>query len=455
MVLSTAAPIARADGPELASLATNLASEDANVRRDAIAAYTALDATSLPALDARLDVLRRRRPDPTRAAELLTAIRHAAGSRRADDAIDIAIGVEPFLTTTRDRDALAIVEPLLALRALEHIGTTDALRRVPSLLDLDGAAVWRAEGRRLLARCGDHCAAAGLLARSATGLEGRDWARFAGRQLELDDAGRLVQRLTAQELADVLAAWGRTRTMSALAVVASYVDSDRASVRRAARDGLSAYGQNAIWVARDQFRLRLGRDADSSWGWQRTLEALYGELDARRTETTREGLATARAALSAGDLAAGRAALSLASRGALEPELAQLELDLGTQALEQGDLALSEDALLRAIAVSDDPELRAAIDPRLAYVRAERALDEGYVDLAGFERAQSACEHCGAAYEDLSSQRISPRDQSPLYAGAGALFTVLALLLAWPRRRAAGTTVASDHAPSDPDVSWS
>ena len=44
----------------------------------------------LPAIRARIALARRRRPEPDVAREVLNRIRHAAGSLRADDDVDIA-----------------------------------------------------------------------------------------------------------------------------------------------------------------------------------------------------------------------------------------------------------------------------------------------------------------------------------------------------------------------------
>src|SRR5262245_45351198 len=101
------APAARADAPahetdadpdeplgarglradEIARLAAQLGV--AAQRRAAVAALTSLHAESLPGIAARLSALRPKRPDPEQAKAAFTAFRHALGSRRGDDAVDL------------------------------------------------------------------------------------------------------------------------------------------------------------------------------------------------------------------------------------------------------------------------------------------------------------------------------------------------------------------------------
>ena len=289
--------------------AAELASDDDAVRAVAIARLSSLPASALPEITARLAAMRRARPPREQAVEALAAFRHATGSRRADDLADLAQGVPAVLAERRDRDTIRMAEALLLLRSLEAIETTEALALVPEVLRLDGDA-WRMEGRRVTLRHGDRIAAASILARAHDDAEGREWARWSSRELGLEPPGRLVQRLAPRELADVLRAWGRTRAMDAMAVVASYVDAEQRMVREAAREALESYGQHALWQSREAFRARLGEDADLAWGWRRTLDELVRRLDSRRFARVDEELAEAREALAAGQLDTAERALA-------------------------------------------------------------------------------------------------------------------------------------------------
>jgi len=138
-----AEPFAQARGlgeAEIGRLAAQLGSEDGAQRAAAERALSELHEESVPGIEARLAALHKSRPAPDEAKAVLTAFRHAAGSRRGDDTTDIAKGVLGTLAAKRDAITLAMAEPLLLLRALEHVATPDAGLRMASVLTLDPPA---------------------------------------------------------------------------------------------------------------------------------------------------------------------------------------------------------------------------------------------------------------------------------------------------------------------------
>ena len=48
-------------------------------------------------------------------------------------------------------------------------------------------------------------------------------------------------------------------------VILSFVNSDRAQVRAAAREALAAYGQDAIWKLREAYAALTGKPANEGW----------------------------------------------------------------------------------------------------------------------------------------------------------------------------------------------
>jgi hypothetical protein len=281
---------------------------------------------------------------------MLHDVRRAMGSRRADDMVDIADGVPIVLASRRDRAMLRMVEPILLQRSLERIATTEALATIPEVLRLDRGA-WDMEGRRATIRVGDRAAAAILRARAHEDRAGREWARWSMRELSMEDPGRLVQRLGPRDLADVLLAWGDTRSMDAMAVVASYVDDPRRQVRDASRAALRAYGQNGIWQAREQLRLRIGESAPAEWSWSRTLDELVRRLDERRLAGVRDLEARLARAPDAGD-----------------HEIASLFGALADAWLEAREPLRARAALERAIRLAPSDPDRARWDARLAFL---------------------------------------------------------------------------------------
>jgi hypothetical protein len=439
---------APSDDAVIAAFAADLASEDHDVRARGILGLSTLPERMLPAIRTRLGDLRNRRPPPEEALPILHELRRAAGSRRADDLIDIAPGVTIVLAARRDRPVLRMVEPVLLQRSLERIATTEALALIPEVLRLDRRA-WEMEGRRVTLRLGDRAAAAILLARSHDDSAGREWARWSIAELQLADPGRLVQRLGPRDLADVLAAWGGTRTMDAMSVVASYVDDSRRIVRDAARGALRDYGQNGIWQTREQFRLRLGESANEAWGWQRTLAELERRLDARRLEGVADLAEAARVALDRGDpRAAGEALDTLLARApdAGSPDIAALFARTADLWLDAEEDHPARVALERAIRLSPaDPE-RARWEARLSFVEAEAALQRGVLDLEAYRRAAAgdpSCERCGAVRARLEAQARPPEEDGeprgplPLMIAAALLALLGIALLARPGVRRA------------------
>jgi MYXO-CTERM domain-containing protein len=434
LLLATCVPSAAAaqeTAEELRLLAHELGSDDPAARERAYEALGSLPPSSLPAIRERLATLRRARPDSEEETlQLLHAIRRATGSRRADDLVDVADGVPGALAIQRDRDMLVVAEPILLLRSLERMGTTEALEVVPEVLRLD-RGVWQMEGRRLTMRLGDHGAAAMILARAHEDPAGREWSRWSARELQLEDPGRLVQRLEPRDLAEVLAAWGRIRSMDAMPVVASFVDDPRRLVRSASRDALREYGQNGIWQAREQYRLRLGESASEEWGWQRTLHELCQRLDQRRMSGVADLESAAAAAIEGGDLE--RAAERLDQLLARSPDASSEELGalFGRLGAAMGEGEGARAALERAIRVAPGHAGRAGWDARLALIDARESATRGVVDLERFRAAAAmdpACTECAAAASGWQAQVAVASDDGPRRMGMIAAAALLALV---------------------------
>lgn len=453
-----APPSAWAQELDLAAVARELGSDDATARHAAVEALSTLPPDAVPAIGERLQRLRRARPSRDEANTALTAIRRAAGSRRADDMVDIGPGVEVLLATDRSTPTLRMAEPLLLLRSLERIGTTPALRLVPAVFRLDGEP-WRMEGRRVTLRMGDRIAAAAIHARSDDdNPEGRVWARWTTDRLDLDNPGALAQRMGGTELADVLGAYAATHTLSAIPVVASFVDADQRRLRDAAREALRGYRQNAIWVARETFETRLGEEPDLGWGWERTLDELYERLDAARAAHVLTALAEATTALDSGDAAAARALLDRAL--ARSPELATTEAaTLYGRIADLEEDAGSRDAVLRrALAIAPDAPTSGTWRGRLAYDRAQDALTDGVLDARSFEsaaRLAPTCADCTAMNDALATQAATVEvDRTMPLAIAAALFAVLGLLLVtWSSSAPRPVSMPEPLVPADDTIS--
>src|SRR5690606_16751120 len=113
--------------------AAQLGAPEASVRAEAVSRLAALGPDDLPAIAARLRALAARRPQEDD-YQSFARFRHATGSRRADDAVDIEPGVELTLEQHRDPLTLHFAELLLLARALERMGGLEAGRLLADVI---------------------------------------------------------------------------------------------------------------------------------------------------------------------------------------------------------------------------------------------------------------------------------------------------------------------------------
>lgn len=416
-----------------------LASSDPAAREAAITALRTLPPSMHDAIVERIGSLVRRAPPPPRLDELFTAFRRATGSRRADDVVDVADGVAGVLSSDRSDEARRIGELLLLTRSLEGHGTSDALRAAVESLRLPGAGA-EMEGRRLTLRLEGRVAGTVLRSLGHGDVHVREWARWSVHRLGLDAPGTFVRSAPPPVLADVLLAYGEARLMSAMPVVASFVDAPQRIVREAAFAGLAAYGRNAIWTIRDAYRLHADEDADMRWGAERTLEALRDAIERERLAAATEALEGAQAALTAGD-AEGAARLAdevLLTRPELGTiEIARIYLSAGEAALGRGEPARAVRHLARAerLALTSGETTLARRAAGLAtFVTAETELAAGTLDVDAYARAAAAVPDDARLAEIAGSYGEVPAaaDRTLPLALAALLFLFGALLLVRP-----------------------
>lgn len=458
-LLAVASAPAAAQGPEtLADLSSALRGDDDAARAQAIEALGHLPPAALADIEARLATLSRRALDGEASTTVLTELRRATGSRRADDVVDVTGGVGAVLAVRRDPPATHVAEALLLARSAERIGTPDALRLVPEALRYPGDG-FVMEGRRLTLRLGPAIAATVLRVMGHGDVHVREWARWSSRRLGLEAPGTFVRELPPSLLGDVLRAYGEARIMAAMPIVGSYVAAEQRSVREAALDGLRAFGRNAIWVVREQYRLRSGESADEAWSWERTLDELAQVLEEARAETAHRALAGAAARAAEDDVDGALAALEpllLRTPDLAGEEAALLLGELGAARLEAGRTGEADELFARALLVAPTAAGADAWRARLGFAAAERALAAGVLDVDAYARAAAldpTCEACVSTAEHYAAASTGgPRDRTMLYAAAALLSVLAALALAWPRRRDEAPGSGSDD-PGTPEPS--
>jgi hypothetical protein len=113
--------------------------------------------------------------------------------------------------------------------------------------------------------------------------------------------GEAVQQHDNALLAEILRAYGSIRQPDAMQVVVSFVNSDRAQVREAARWAVTQYGRESINALRAAYEMYEGHDANAQWGWERTAQELYLANDRRRMAEVTQRLDAGLAAGRSGD----------------------------------------------------------------------------------------------------------------------------------------------------------
>jgi hypothetical protein len=427
--------IADAGDPRLTQLeehAASLASDDEAARRRAYDALSTLGEDMLPAIRARLRVLRRDRSPEIVAFDVFSRIRRAAGSERADDDVDIAPGVLAVLGEDRRPRVLKIAEPLLLWRSLERLGTFEAGRTMLPLVSLDGE-VWRWEARRVARRMGPRIMAAAITARNHPDPRIRAWAIATMRRLHADEPGLAVQGLAHDVLPDVLRAYAMLRMQGAMRVIVSYIDSDRRSVRQAARWAIDQYGGNAIWILRGEYMNQRGEHPPQAWGFARVKSELYAHIDAQRMSPSREALERGVAARDRGELAAMRREFEeVLARTPDVDDAAPMAIGYAALARERIAAGRSEEAswaLRRALRIAPDHAEAPRWRAELLYLDAERARGHGVMEDAAY-RAVLALDpqHEGAAsaLESMSARAMARESEAPSWAWVAAvLFAVL------------------------------
>ncbi|MCB9613305.1 MAG: hypothetical protein H6722_12715 [Sandaracinus sp.] len=371
---------------ELERLAGELRSEDAAVREHAFERLGHLPASALPAITERVRYLARLVIPPEDGEEALQRFRHATGSRRADDMIDVAPGILAVLAEDRSPDVGRSAERVLLIRSLEQIGTLDAWRTMADVYALS-PEMWRWELRRALVRLGPRLMPALILARSHRDAVLRRWARDGADALRLANPADALQVEDLGQLAQLVTAYSEVRDLDAMPVIVGFVDHPDPPLREAARMAMERYGQNGIWQLRIAFRHKLAAEADLQWGWRRTMTELWSRLDEVRLAPQSARIDAAKQAMDEGRARDALGELELVLRETPTPpradELASMLARLATELDDAEAIRL----LRRALWLAPEHAEAATWRGRLALLEAEADRARGVLDLDAYEAA--------------------------------------------------------------------
>ncbi|XXY54430.1 hypothetical protein WME91_25185 [Sorangium sp. So ce269] len=354
-----------------------------------------------------------------------------------------------MLAVPRPRDsAWRDVVKLLAMeRMLVAAGTTPAVRELIALHAYFGELL-RIDLQRQIAKLRDKAVPALIEARQH---DAKIVQRWANKQLDLLGRaipGEAIATNDTQILADVLRAYGRVRDVDAMRAVLSFCNSDRARVRDAAREAISAIGEPGIWQLRDAYLNLTGEKPPREWSWDRVARELFATYDRAR-------LAEVYKLMDEGVAAAGASKLAEAT-DAFDKVLARAPLFerrkemVGAYVERAKALAADkrEDALAmlrKALRLDPTGEHARKIEAEIAYLEGALLIERSTPDKFVLERAlELDPAHAGAkaALASLGDRVAERKDQTNRHIAAGAVGLVAMLAMFFIARR------RSDPAPS-------
>ncbi len=427
--ITAGAPTAAA----LARYAGELGASDRELRRTAAEGLSHLPDGSLPALRERFTRLLATRPAHEDVLRVLTLIRHAGGSRRADDETDLAAGVLPALEHDRSAAMLAVVEPLLYLRAIEAANDIDTQLELARYVSLDDGA-FQSELLGSRRRRGVTLLPAWIILRSHENAVVRRFAQATVSALGMDDPRTALAQEDPFLVASIVRAYVTPLDFSATPLIVRMVNDTRIEVRQAARFAVSRFGKNAIWPVRELYEEVSGQAADKSWDFARSTNELYAVLDRPELEDAATLLSRGEKSLAAHDLAAMQHAydtlLAKYPDFADKEKLAPGYSKLGAARFEEDDLEAARAAYQRAVRLAPNTKDAQLWRAQLAYVSAELSLSHGIVDLAAYDQALTLDPTLAAAREArdrLSGEKKRRQDEKKRWSATAALALLLAL----------------------------
>lgn len=338
-----------------------------------------------------------------------------------------------------------LVSVLALSRMLESVGNVEAVRGLIEIYARFGEFL-RISTQNALARLGDKAVPALIEAERHPAEKISKWAV---RQLDMLGKGipsEAVQTQDQSVLADVLRAYGRSKSPDAVRIVVSFVSSERAQVREAARQAVALMGEVASWQLRDTYENVVGKKPPRDWAWERTARELFVEFDRLRVARVGKLYEGGQAARAKGDYAAMRDDFDrlLANDPNFEQraELAAGYLDFA-RAMQDKSRPESIAALRRAERL--DPSLSGVTSLRLS-LEAEELEAQGIADSTLLERALEADPQNRRAKAALARfERGEPkRSESARVVAALSILGFAALAIAWLLLRRPRLGAASD-----------
>lgn len=368
-----------------------------------------------------------------------------SAKKGADDEKDEGDWLDFMLAAARPRESVwrDVVKLLAMERMLVAAGTTPAVRELIALHAYFGELL-RIDLQRQVAKLRDKAVPALIEARQH---DAKIVQRWANKQLDLLGRaipGEAIASNDTQILADVLRAYGRVRDVDAMRVILSFCNSDRARLRDAAREAISAIGEPGIWQLRDAYLDLTGAKPPREWSWERVARELFGTYDRARLAEVYKLMDEGVAAASAGKPAEATDAFDKVLARAPLFERRKEMVDAYVERARSLPADRRDDALamLRKALRLDAPGERAKkIEAEIAHLEGALLIERGTPDKFVLERAielDPSNAGARAALASLGDKVAERKSQTNRHIAAGAvgLAAVLAMFFIARRRSA-------------------
>lgn len=382
----------------LDALLDRLSAADSAQRLSARGELANVTADWLPALALRLETIADR-ADKLAMKEELAQIRDATrerlrreGERRADtstpvmpDYLDMLLDAEP----SSERPYQALVHVLALSRMLERVGSVAAGKQLIRVYVRFGEFL-RVDTQLALERLGERAIAPLIETTRHPAPQIVSWAEerlvAMGKALPSD----AVQVSDHALLSDVLRAYGRARRLDTARLSIAFAQSERATVRQAAREAVTLLGSAGSWPLRDAYEKTLGKRAPEEWSWDRTARELFAEYDRQRLLDVYALFDSGRGALARGDLVTACETFDrvLAADPTFQHGSVMAETYLTfARAHADRNPAEAQLAASRAVRLAPEGPLRAQAESLRSTLEAEALLSNGIVDQVLLRRA--------------------------------------------------------------------
>jgi HEAT repeat protein len=256
--------------------------EDESIRQQA--SQTLLEAKSdwVGGIARRIEQLREA-SEPTQQKALLSQMREKTSERlrsetgksgESPDYLNVALEhANPSSSTWR------VLTQLLALsRMLSAIGTLDSTREIIHIYQRFGEYM-RIDCQRQLDAMGDLSTAGLIEAQRNPATNVAEWAKRLLRLSGKTDPQKIVHTDDDRALSEILIALGRNQDPDSAPILISFASTERAQIRRAARQGLVLMGEVSAWQLKDAYLNTTGKHPPREWTWKRTARELFTEFD--------------------------------------------------------------------------------------------------------------------------------------------------------------------------------